>query len=151
MKILFVCEFKMGVYVFLIFVLGFKRIVSGLCISRDLSYPNLHSVDYLCFHAPFTRLVQKAYGWLALMDVKEALLGDISNSRNCGAPGDEDEGQASDEIESLDKGKISIDLSVLDSNNQNSVDQVDGAVFEALQDLCLSKDFELVLFLGIIH
>ncbi|KAH8863143.1 Hydroxymethylglutaryl-CoA synthase, cytoplasmic [Schistosoma japonicum] len=29
-----------------------------------------NAVDYICLHAPFTRLVQKAVGWLALIDVR---------------------------------------------------------------------------------
>nr|CAH8869614.1 unnamed protein product [Trichobilharzia regenti] len=29
-----------------------------------------NSVDYMCLHSPFTRLVQKAVGWLALVDVR---------------------------------------------------------------------------------
>ncbi|VDP87829.1 unnamed protein product [Echinostoma caproni] len=62
----------------LIFDRGFSNVLvtaHSNCTAENRLLP----VDFLCFHSPFTRLVQKAYGWLALQDVECSRKVDIYN------------------------------------------------------------------------
>ncbi|KAA3676461.1 hydroxymethylglutaryl-CoA synthase [Paragonimus westermani] len=47
-----------------------------------------HPIDFVCFHSPFTRLVRKAFGWLALDDVRRATC--VSNGEGCNGIGQND-------------------------------------------------------------
>ncbi|KAF7233482.1 hypothetical protein EG68_08280 [Paragonimus skrjabini miyazakii] len=47
-----------------------------------------HHIDFVCFHSPFTRLVRKAFGWLALDDVRRATC--VSNGEGCNSVGRSD-------------------------------------------------------------
>ncbi|KAH8863141.1 Hydroxymethylglutaryl-CoA synthase 1 [Schistosoma japonicum] len=70
-----------------------------------------NAVDYICLHAPFTRLVQKAVGWLALIDVRtEGINSDIHNSK--------------------------LQLSQVAQVSKHS-EQIDANILNALKDYCL--------------
>ncbi|CAH8592787.1 unnamed protein product [Schistosoma turkestanicum] len=86
----------------------------------------------MCLHAPFTRLVQKAIGWLALIDMR-------TESINTDTPND------SELFLSSPSSVSRIDQ--LCHNNHHRVtskseyfDQIDPYIFNALKDYCLADD-----------
>ncbi|VDP43040.1 unnamed protein product [Schistosoma margrebowiei] len=84
-------------------------------------------LDYMCLHAPFTRLVQKAIGWLAMIDMRtEGIIADASNN--------------SDVFLSSSKGGQLCHNNHRMTSKSEYFDQIDPSIFNALKDYRLSDD-----------
>ncbi|XP_018645775.1 HMG-CoA synthase [Schistosoma mansoni] len=86
-----------------------------------------NAVDYMCLHAPFTRLVQKAIGWLAQIDMRtEGIVADKSNNSEVF-------------LSSSKAGQLCHNNHHTTSKSEY-FDQIDPYIFNALKDYCLPDD-----------
>ncbi|CAL8088198.1 unnamed protein product [Calicophoron daubneyi] len=123
---------------------------------RDPNAPPAISqtIDYMCFHAPFSRLVQKAFGWLALEDVKSqtdpsantgtkaATNASAENSICTSSLGDEVEIQAKRPSQTIDPIIFSALKGLCDNNTSHSPisdRDLEASCVQASKDLFAAK------------
>ncbi|KAH9589991.1 Hydroxymethylglutaryl-CoA synthase, mitochondrial [Schistosoma haematobium] len=86
-----------------------------------------NAIDYMCLHAPFTRLVQKAIGWLAMIDMRtEGIIADTLNDSDVF-------------LSSSKAGQLCHNNHQMTSKSEY-FDQIDPSIFNALKDYRLLDD-----------
>lgn len=101
------------------YILGLNSIITTPW--RDTLPKVNNAIDYMCLHAPFTRLVQKAIGWLAMIDMRtEGIIADTSNDSDVF-------------LSSSKAGQLCHNNHQMTSKSEY-FDQIDPSIFNALKD-----------------